>query len=104
MSIATDRFPMEWKVARVTQFFNKGQRTMLDNYRPISILPVVSKLMEKILYDQTYDYLKKQNILSEHQFGFRQFHSTTTTLLDCTNEWSVAYMDRGLYNIVVLSI
>ena len=37
----------------------------------------------------------------EHQFGFRQFHSTTTTLLDCTNEWYVN-MDRGLYNIVVL--
>ena len=57
--------------------------------------------MERILYDQMYDYLKKQNILSEHQFGFRQFHSTTTTLLDCTNEWYIN-MDRGLYNIVVL--
>jgi retron-type reverse transcriptase len=101
MSIATDRFPMEWKAARVTPIFKKGQRTKLDNYRPISILPVVSKLMERILYDQMYDYLKKQNILSEHQFGFRQFHSTTTTLLDCTNEWYIN-MDRGLYNIVVL--
>ena len=101
MSIATDRFPMEWKAARVTPIFKKGQRTMLDNYRPISILPVVSKLMERILYDQMYDYLKKQNILSEHQFGFRQFHSTTTTLLDCTNEWYIN-MDRGLYIIVVL--
>ena len=91
MSIATDSFPMEWKV------------TMLDNYRPISILPaVVGKLMERILYDQMYDYLKKQNILSEHQFGrFRQFHSTTTTLLDSTNEWYIN-MDRDLYNIVVL--
>jgi hypothetical protein len=49
-----------------------------------------------------YDFkLKTQNILSEHQFGFRQFHSTTTTLLDCTNEWYIN-MDRGLYNIVVL--
>ena len=47
------------------------------------------------------DYFKKQNILSEHQFGFRQFHSTTTTRLDCTNEWYIN-MDRGLYNIVVL--
>ena len=44
------------------------------------------------------DYFKKQDILSEHQFGFRQFHSTTTTLLDCTNEWYIN-MDRGLYNI-----
>ena len=62
---------------------------------------MVSKLLERIQYDQMYDDLKKQNILSEHQFGFRQFHSTTTTLLDCTNEWYIN-MDRGLYNIVVL--
>ena len=57
--------------------------------------------MERILYEQMCDYFKKQNILSEHQFGFRQFHSTTTTFLDCTNEWYIN-MDRGLYNIVVL--
>ena len=92
---------MEWKAARLTPIFKKGQRSMLDNYRPISILPVISKLMERILYEQMCDYFKKQNILSEHQFGFRQFHSTTTTLLDCTNEWYIN-MDRGLYNIVVL--
>lgn len=73
---------------------------MLDNYRPISILPVVSKLMERILYDQMCDCLMKQNIVSGHQFGFRQFHSTTTTLLDCTNEWYIN-MGRGLYNIAV---
>ena len=101
MSIASGKFPMEWKAARLTPIFKKGQRSMLDNYRPISILPVISKLMERILYEQMCDYFKKQNILSEHQFGFRQFHSTTTTLLDCTNEWYIN-MDRSLYNIVVL--
>ena len=101
MSIASGKFPMEWKAARLTPIFKKVQRSMLDNYRPISILPVISKLMERILYEQMCDYFKKQNILSEHQFGFRQFHSTTTTLLDCTNEWYIN-MDRGLYNIVVL--
>jgi hypothetical protein len=60
---------------------------MLDNYRPISILPVVSKLMERILYNQISEYLEKESILSEYQFGFRSCHSTTITLIDCTNEW-----------------
>ena len=73
---------------------------MLDNYRPISILPVVSKLMERILYNQLSKYLEKESILSEYQFGFRSRHSTTTTLIDCTNEWYVN-MDRGHYNLVV---
>ena len=49
MSIVSDKFPAEWKVARLTLIFKKGQRSMFDNYRPISILPVVSKLMERIL-------------------------------------------------------
>ena len=101
MSIITDQFPSEWKIARVTPIFKKGQRTMLDNYRPISVLRVVRKLMERIMYDQMFDYLKENNILSENQFDFRPFHSTTTTLLDCTNEWYVN-MDRSLYNLVVL--
>ena len=93
-------FPAEWKVARVTPSFKKGQGPMLDNYGPISILPVVSTLMERILYDQMCDCLMKQSILSGHQFGFRQFHSTITTLLHCTNEWYIN-MGRGLYNVAV---
>ncbi len=99
-SIALSQFPSEWKAARVIPVFKKGQRTMLDNYRPISILPVVSKLIERILYNQLSKYLEKESILSEYQFGFRSSHSTTTTLLDCSNEWYVN-MDRGQYNLVV---
>ena len=57
MSIDSDQFPSDWKAARVIPLFKKGQRSMLDNYRPISILPVVSKLMERIMYDQMYEYL-----------------------------------------------
>ncbi|CAB4007916.1 Hypothetical predicted protein [Paramuricea clavata] len=100
MSIDSDQFPSDWKAARVIPLFKKGQRSMLGNYRPISILPVVSKLMERIMYDQMYEYLNQNNLFSKHQFGFRPYHSTTTTLLDCTNEW-YTNMDRGLYNLVV---
>ena len=67
MSIVSDKFPAEWKVARVTAISAVHIRY---NYRPISILPVVSKLMKRILYDQMLVSFKKQNILSEHQFGF----------------------------------
>ena len=101
MSIDSNRFPSDWKTARVIPLFKNGQRSVLDNYRPISILPVVSKIMERLLYNQISDYFTKKQLLSKHQFGFRPLHSTTTTLLDCTNEWYVN-MDRGLYNLVVL--
>ena len=82
-------FPSEWKIARVVPLHKKGSRSDLDNYRPISILPVISKIFEKILYEQLYEYFTTNNLLSEQQFGFRRFHSTTTALLDCTDEWYV---------------
>jgi hypothetical protein len=85
-SIGMGIFPSEWKIARVVPLHKKGSRSVLDNYRPISILPVISKIFEKILYEQLYEYFTTNNLLSEQQFGFRRFHSTSTALLDCTDE------------------
>jgi hypothetical protein len=58
--------------------------------------------MERILYDQLYNYLTKFELLSDSQFGFRKFHSTASTLLDCTNDWYVN-LDRKMFNLVVLN-
>jgi hypothetical protein len=93
-------FPHEWKIARVIPLFKNDKRNLPGNYRPISVLPVISKIMERILYIQLYEYLSANNILSEHQFGFRKCYSTATALLDCTNDWYI-YMDRKLFNLVV---
>ena len=56
--------------------------------------------MEKILYDQLYNYLSNFNLLSDNQFGFRKFHSTATALLDCTNDWYMN-LDRKMFNVVL---
>ena len=56
--------------------------------------------MKRILYNQLYDYLTANKLLSEHQFGFRKFHFTATALLDCTNSW-YEKMNRELFNLVV---
>ena len=64
---------------------------------PFYLLLVV---FEKLLYEQLYDYFVSNNLLSDRQFGFRQFHSTASTLLDSTNEWFIN-MDRGKINIAV---
>ena len=56
--------------------------------------------MERIIYDQLYRYFNENSILSKQQFGFRDFHSTASALLDSTNSWYVN-MDRKLYNLVV---
>lgn len=67
---------------------------MLDNYRPISILPAISKAFENILYDQLYGYLSNSGILSKYQFGFRRYHSTSAALLDSNKSVVFKYGQR----------
>ena len=86
-SITSSIFHDEWKTAKVIPLYKNGQRNIPGNYRPISVLPAISKVLKRILYDQLYSYLTKSEVLSNSQFGFRKFHSTATALLDCTNNW-----------------
>ena len=80
--------------------FKKGEKSDLNNYRPISVIPVVSKVFEKIVYDQLYQYLNDNQLLSSCQSGFRSLRSTLTALLEATNSWSVN-IDNGFLNGVV---
>ena len=57
-SIETSTFPVSWKIARVTPIYKEGEKSERSNYRPISVLPVLSRLFEKLMYDQFYQYLE----------------------------------------------
>ena len=100
-AITLSSFPNEWKMARVIPLYKNSQRNIPGNYRPISVLPAISKIMERIMYDQLYNYLTKFELLGDSQFGFRKSHSTATALLDCTNDWYMN-LDRKMFNLVVL--
>ena len=63
-------FPITEKFATLTPVYKSGERTKLGNYRPISVLPIFSKVIERILYQQLYDYLEKSSFVSQRQFGF----------------------------------
>ena len=78
----------------------KGIKSDPNNYRPISVIPVVSKVFEKIVYNQLYHYLDSNKLLLGCQSGFRSLHSTLTALLEATDAWSVN-IDNGLLNGVV---
>ena len=100
-SFKTGVFPNDWKNARVSPLYkNSGKRNDPSNYRPISVIPVVAKVFERIIYDQLYVYLTKYNLLSKYQSGFRSLHSTVTTLLEATDSWALS-IDSGLINAVV---
>ena len=76
LSLSTSTFPTEWKEAKVTPLFKSGNRTSVENYRPISILPVVSKIAEKIVQMQLTEYLEDNKLLTDFQFGYRKHSST----------------------------
>ena len=70
------RVPDDWKAARVVPFFKKGKAEDKDNYRPISIPPVLSKILKRAVHRQLYHHPQQHNILSPYQCGFRKCHST----------------------------
>ena len=68
--------------AKVLPLFKQGCRSELNNYRPISVIPIVAKVFEPIVYDQVMMYITNHNLISNCQSGFRSLHSTATTLLE----------------------
>ena len=93
-------FPYEWKASRLTPIFKSGTKSDPGNYRPISVIPCVAKIFEKIIFDQLYWYLGGNSLLTTCQSGFRSFHSTLTALLEATCDWSMN-IDNGPVNGVV---
>ena len=77
--------------------FKQGDRSDMNNYRPISVISAIAKVFERIVYNQLSSYLSENNILSKYQSGFRSFHSTISALLEATDNWAFN-TDRGYVN------
>ena len=83
-SFSTGLVPDQFKVARVVP--KKGSSFLVSNYRPISLLSIFNKVIEKLMYNRIISYLEKFSILHNNQFGFRSKHLTTHALLLLTNK------------------
>ena len=85
LSFKTGFIPRTFKTAKIIPIFKSGERNLFNNYRPISILPAFSKLLEKLAGVQMMDYLEKYNLLHCHQYGFRRKHNTAQPVLNLLN-------------------
>ena len=81
LTIQTGTIPDDWKEATITPIYKDGDKNSPANYRPISILPAISKIMERVIHSQLHGHLNEHHLLSEAQFGFRKNHSTVTCIL-----------------------
>ena len=76
LSIGTNKILSAWKIAKVVPVHKKGPSRDPENYRPISVLPVLSKILEKAIHQQLLRHLEEQSLLTEYQFGYRPKRST----------------------------
>ena len=95
-SIKQGVFPDELKLAKVVPIFKTGDEQLVQNYRPISVLPFISKIYEKIVANYLIDFLESQDLLYKYQFGFRKSHSTSHAIITLIDRVSQA-LDTGKY-------
>ena len=94
ISLLTGVFPSSFKLAKVIPIHKKDDTMVISNYRPISILPAFSKILERVVYDRLYKFLDNNLFLNPEQYGFRQSHSTDLALLKFFDRVSTALAHR----------
>jgi hypothetical protein len=95
LSIAQNVFPNCWKEALIIPLFKGGDPSLPSNYRPISLLPILSKVFEKILSVQMRNYLEERMLLGARQFGFRVGCSTDQLIFQLTNLFKIKMTNKA---------
>ena len=84
-SFSTGTFPEKLKIAKIIPLHKKNEDNIMNNYRPISLLPIFSKIFEKVVQNQLYSYLNSNNLLFDSQHGFRENYSTESAVIELTD-------------------
>ena len=92
-SLHTGMLPDKLKITKVIPLFKKGDLTLIENYRPISLLPAISKIFERVIFNQMNAYFTLNNLFYDKQYGFRKYHSTELAALNVVDT-IVKHMDN----------
>ena len=91
--INTGVFPDKLKIAKINPIYKKDDETLFTNYRPISLLPAISKIFEKVLFQQIYEYFQEKKLFYSSQYGFRTGHSTELAAMELI-DIVITHMDK----------
>ena len=97
--LETGIFPDQWKVANVTPVHKKNDKQLVKNYRPISLLPMLAKVFERIIFKNLYNYLITNNLITKKQSGFRPLDSVTNQLLSIVHDIHTAFDDKNCLEV-----
>ncbi|XP_073235694.1 uncharacterized protein [Porites lutea] len=103
LSLNSGVVPQEMKIARVIPLFKSGDKSLFTNYRPVSVLPVFSKFLERIVYNRLINFLNKYDILSHNQYGFRKNYSTAHALIQLYDKISNALDNKRIFAVIAKS-
>ena len=82
LSFSSGVFPEKMKIAKILPLFKSGNKSLYTNYRPVSLLPQFSKILERLYYNRLKHFIENNNIISDSQYGFRNNRSTSLALMD----------------------
>ena len=95
-SFSVGTFPERLKLAKVKPLYKGGDQNLPKNYRPISILPIFDKIVERLMHTRLQSFLRKQNILNSAQYGFQRNKSTSLAIMDLLKEVSNSLQNKLL--------
>ena len=103
-SLLSGQFPSEWKEANITPIPKSGDQKDINNFRPISVLPIIAKLFEFFVTKQLREYMESNKLLNVAQSGFRSNHCTQDVLLKCTDDWKMALDEGKIVGTVMIDL
>ena len=104
LSIIQHKFPTSWKYSKLIPLHKKDSKLQAKNYRPVAILSPFSKILEKIAYEQIYNYFTRNKLFHPDLHGYRQHRSTQTALITMYDRWVKAAMKGQVSGVILLDL
>ena len=104
LSIMQQKFPSGWKFTKIVPLHKKKSQLKREHYRPVAILSPLSKVLEKIVYEQIYNYFEKNKLFHPSLHGYRRSRSTMTALLSMYDKWVTAARDGQVSGVVLVDL
>lgn len=104
LSITNSTFPNIWKHAKIIPLFKPGAKDQLSakSYRPVALLPVVSKVLERVVFMQIVEYMDNNGLFHPNHHGFRSLHSTTTAMIQMYDSWVEAVGRKEMAGVAMI--